>query len=376
MTPSTRIAKPLPEGCPTRISFKALTVAQRLAPLILFVFAGPGNAGTDLPDVTIASSSTSFEAGSPLVLTLTYDYKQAITQGPSEETRTTILHSAYLTIEYEDTNPPGTKLRIFPLDLRLVSGTASRYSGTFIFLYHHEERRPLFGEPGVYTVKAHGHTRTSNALTVVVRPPSSLQERALALLSSEPSAFYFLEQGEFDDSGRRKDVLSALAKVTQECRGTLLASWAAARLGLQEAKEFWDTHPNPKSAAIQALRSEQQEPLASEAYSHLSEGLKLPPEFPLREKVLYESSKMAFAHGDFEAASSLLDKLGDDYPDGIYGGKAKQAKTELEQLAQSLQGIEARSSSRLTVGIVVAACVLLVSLLALLYFRRRIFSHE
>ena len=85
---------------------------------------------------------------------------------------------------------------------------------------------------------------------------------------------------------------------------------------------------------------------------------------------------MEFARGNIEAAFSLLGELENDYPDGIYGSKAKQAKTELERFAQSLQSIGVRSSSKLSAGIVVAACVLMALVLMLFYFRRRTVRHE
>jgi hypothetical protein len=147
-----------------------------------------------------------------------------------------------------------------------------------------------------------------------------------------------LEFGSQEDPERRPDRISTLKKLVEQCGDTLLGKWAAARLGIEETNELEKKYPDGLKLLDQYREGKTVEPLVEQAHSYLSTAYKLPDEFPVRERILYELPKAELIKGNYKKALSLLDELGKKYPNGEYGKRSDNAKEELKKLIEREKG--------------------------------------
>jgi len=326
--------------------------------------------------IEISSKNTAIQVGDPLIFKLMYRYEESMTQLATEKIKESLLHRAYLKIEHQDGNLLTDRFPIYPMELTLQDKQGLEYSGQLVFLNHPGENRLLFPVPGTYTVTVRGYTKTSNPLHITVNPLSKLQKRALSLLS-DPNDFHFLEYGSHEDPEQRIERVSHLKQVVDQCQGTLLAKWAAARLGLEYFDQFHKKHPSFEKFKSKHEQGQIQEPLFDQAHRYLVGGTTLPDEFQIREKVLYELSVTEYLKDNYEKAFSLLDELGAKYPKGKYGKKASSGKAELQELqerelGQSTQPPLGQASSYVALPVVVAAVVASIVLIVLFcVFKKR-----
>jgi hypothetical protein len=229
----------------------------------------------------------------------------------------------------------------------------------------------MFDKPGTYTISVLASPQhISNELAIVVEQSSSLQNKALSLLS-DPNDYAFMVFGSHEYANRRAERISHLRQVVEQCEGTLLAKWAASRLGLEYFQEFHKKHPSFVKFKAKHQEGQIEEPLFDQVRKYLSVGVELRDEFPIRENVLSKLVNIEFMDGNYEKAFSLLDELRTKYPDGEYGRKASRWKEELielqkRELAQAPQPRVSGWSRSLPFILVIAAGIVLTGLILVL----------
>jgi hypothetical protein len=326
--------------------------------------------------IEISSKYTSIQIGEPLIFELVYIYEEPLITQANGKIKENFIHHAYLKIEHHEGKFLTDSFPIYPMELKLQDKPGLKYSGQFVFLYHPSENRLLFPVPGTYTVTVRGYTKTSNPLNISVKPLLKLQKRALSFLS-DPNDYRFLEYGSHEDPEKRIERVSHLKQVVEQCQGTLLSKWAAARLGLEYFKDFHKKHSSFQKFKTELQESKVKEPLFDQAYKYLSAGYALPGEFPVREQVLYELSVTEYIKDNYEKAFSLLDELSATYPTGKYGKRASSGKAELQELqerdlGQSTKPTLGQASSRAALPVVVAAIAVGIALIGLiLIFKKK-----
>lgn len=319
--------------------------------------------------IEISSMYTTIQVGDPLIFKLVYMYEEPMIKQATEKIKESLLHRAYLKIEHREGKLLTDRFPIYPMELALQDKQGLEYSGQLVFLHHPGENRLLFQVPGTYTVTVRGYTKTSNPLNITVKPLSKLQKRALSLLS-DPNDYHFLEYGSHEDPEKRIERISHLKQVVEQCQDTLLAKWAAARLGLEYYEDFHKKHSSFEKFKSKLEQGQIQEPLFDKAHKYLSAGYGLPGEFPVREQVLYELSVTEYIKDNYKKAFSLLDELGSKYPTGKYGKRASSGKAELQELqerelGQSTNPPLGQSRRKIALPIVVAAVATVIVLIVL-----------
>ncbi len=296
--------------------------------ITILTFIVPGISNGKPYRIVIDSKHRSLKVGDPLILKLVYKYETPLVNPTTSEVVESFLHHAYLRIEHREAVYSTNRLPVFPSSLTLEDKNGLEYSKWFVFLYHPGERRLLFPVPGTYKVTVSGYALISNPIDVIVEASSELQKKALSLLS-DPNDYTYLEYHFHEYKEKRPERILHLKKVVEQCEGTVLANWCAARLGLEYFRQFHAKHPSFVKFQEQYEKGGANEPLFQQAYKCLTMGSKLADEFPIREEVLKNLVTVEFTKGNAERAISILDELGAKYPKGKYGRKAAKWKQEL-----------------------------------------------
>ncbi|MCK4823764.1 hypothetical protein KA005_48875, partial [bacterium] len=272
--------------------------------------------------------------GDPLFVSLNLRFTQPRVSRKTGKPLSFTKYSGWvLRVQHADENQASLFPLRLPLRFTLIDANGLEYTTmvkVFCDLYEEKGKlikKMILDKPGTYTLSIIGAKRqSSNTLDILVQP-SSLNEKALSLLA-DPKDFTFLLGGVY----KSPQTVSHLKEVVNQCEGTVLAKWAAARLGLEYFEEFHKKHPSFKDFKEQWEQGGIKEPLFSRALEYLSAGAELPDEFPIREKILYQLTRTEAIRGNYEKAFSLLDELGAKYPKGKYGKRSSSAKAELIEL--------------------------------------------
>lgn len=311
---------------------KALTKKLQLVIAVMSLVLSTAVTSQAKPSqIEISSKNTLLQVGDPLTLRLVYKHEKPLIRPATGEIVQSFPHYAHLKVEHSESRFSMNRFPIFPTDLTLKDNLGLEYDGQFVSLYHRGEKRILFPVPGTYTVTVRGYTMISNSLTITVGPASELQKRAFSSLS-DPNDYSFLEYGAHEDPNKRSLRISRLRQVVEQCEGTIYAKWAAARLGLEYFEDFHRKHPSFIKFKAELQKNQVVEPLFDKAHMYLTLGAKLPDEFPIREKVLYQLGRTEVIKDNYKKAFSMLDELAAKYPKGKYGKRASRAKQELQRV--------------------------------------------
>jgi len=324
-------------------------------------------------EIEISTKQKHIKVGEPLIIKLTYRFEQPQFSPRVDKVFTAIGPNAIVQIKKNDEEILSPGHHLGPDDLYLQDTEGLKYTGDFLFFYDFFKKKLVFDKPGIYTITVRRtRTKISNSLSITVEPAKDLHKRALSLLS-DPNDYFFLEHGEHEYREKRPERISHLQQVVDRCEGTVLAKWAAARLGLEYFEEFHKKHPSFEKFKAKHQQGQIEEPLFDQARKYLAAGARLADEFPIREKILYQLTRTEAIRGNYEKAFSLLDELGAKYSKGEYGKRASSAKAELQKLKEreleespkSLLGQAWRSAilpvvAAAAVGIVVIGLILVL----------------
>ncbi len=328
------------------------------------VLSSVGNA--DYPTrIEIGVEQRRIRIGEPLLIRVTFKFE--LPQFAPEPNRLLTAIGPEATVQIRKTGEEVlySGHRLGPYDLYLQDEKGLEYSGNFILFYDHSKNKLIFDDPGVYTIVVRRTRRIiSNPLNIEVEPPENSDRRVLSLLS-DPDDYVFLEFGGHGDGEKRPERISHLSQVVEQYGNTLLAMWAAARLGLEYFQHFHEKHPSFEKFKSQYLQGQIQEPLFEQSYKYLRIGAGLPDEFPIRQETLLQLSRVEYMRDNLEEAISLINETAKKYPNSKYGRKAAKAlKEELPNLMQREQPAPAFWTRRsLLIGAVAAIGVVVFLLL-------------
>ena len=295
------------------------------------LFPAQGSTWHEPLSIEIIPAREKIEYGEPVILkidvVLENPYISAYTGKPSE-----IYNLDGLRLAIENTKTHRSSIFIFRLPVRFQSqnDTGRGYSTDEVILWDlYKERKKLianliFDSPGTYRLTLKRKKKEiSNAVDVVVEP-SELGERALSLLA-EPNDLAFLMGGLF----KSPQTVSTLKEVGRQCEGTILAKWAAARLGIEYFADFHKKQPSFEKARKLHEQGKLEEEEFNWACQYLTKGTRLPDEFPLRSEVLAKLVELQYITKDYQYAINLLTELETKYPKSRYGKKASLWKEQL-----------------------------------------------
>lgn len=330
--------------------------------------------------IEISTVQKRIEYGAPIVLTLRLVYQQPRMWRVTGKMRQ-IVSLDWLDLQVQQSETEETRLfRLGKTVLNLQGTKGLEYTGKVVLWCHVlEEReklikRMIFDKPGAYTFSVMGtKKRNSNTLDILI-VPSDLGQKALSLLT-DPKDIAFILGGVYKST----EGVSRLEEVVNQCEGTLLAKWCAARLGLEYFGQFHEKHPSFDKFKSKNEQGQIQEPLFDKAHKYLSTGYALPDEFPIRDSVLGHLVETEFINGNYKKAISLVDELRNKYPDGEYGRKASMWKEELvelqelqeRELGQSPNPALGQSQRRISLPVVVAAVAVGIALIGLILFLKK-----
>lgn len=294
-----------------------------------------------LPRVELSTEKNFIKVGEPVIIKLTYRYKEPQISPRSNEVLDTIQHGAVVQIKNIDGTIKVPMYPIYPSYLYRQDSQGLSYSGYFVLFYDLlDKKNLLFEKPGTYLITLLGQellgASAPDPLSVVVQVPSASEIQVLTLLS-DSNDYSFLEFGRHEHPEKRPERVSHLKQVVEQCGDTLVAKWAAARLGLEYFEEFHKKHPSFEKFRVVHQQGQIKEPLFDQALMYLAEGTKLPDNFPIREEVIYQLSRTEFIEGNHKKALSLLDELNTKYPHGEYGKNASRGKAELQELIKKIE---------------------------------------
>jgi hypothetical protein len=322
---------------PTR-DFKETQMKRRsliFSTLIIFMILSESGRTQEAPSVEIAIRRDHIQQGDPAVLHMTFTFAKAptsrFTPGPQQVIKEEDL-LLLIRPSAEQTQPTVT-YRLPPVRLHLESETGGAYVADLIVWYEmhktDDKWQIVFDTPGKYElVVTRGGEEVSNPASIVV-DPSAVGQKGLALLATHEN-FAFLA----GRTHRSPQTVACLENLVKQCRGTMLAQMAAARLGIEETRELENKYPEGEKFMARYKAGEIQEPLVASARSHLSEAQQLPDEYPLRETVLNSLATTELAAGNYTRALSLVDELAAHYPRGEYGSRARSRKGEITALME------------------------------------------
>lgn len=311
--------------------------------------------------------------GDPLFVSLNLRFTQPRVSRKTGKPLSFTKYSGWvLRVQHADENQASLFPLRLPLRFTLKDANGLEYTTmvkVFCDLYEEKGKlikKMIFDKPGAYTFSImDAKKRSSNTLDILMEP-SDLGQKALSLLT-DPKDIAFLIGGVY----KSPESVSHLEEVVNQCEGTLLAKWAASRLGLEYFQEFHKKHPSFEKFKAKHQQGQIEEPLFDQARKYLSAGAELPDEFSVRENVVAKLVNIEFMDGNYEKAFSLLDELRTKYPDGEYGRKAAGGKEELielqkRELAQAPQPRVSGWSRLLPLFLVIAVGIVLIGLILVL----------
>jgi hypothetical protein len=279
--------------------------------------------------IEIAAAENQVEYGMPIVVSLRLAYQQPQTWRQTGKSRLLIhVDGLKLLVQNSDTQQTSDFI-LFEPDFYLEGTRGLEYHAkVVIWCDVHKTRgklitKMIFPSPGNYLFRVERNDIRSNDLELVVKP-SQLGQRAMSLLK-DPNDFAFLRGG----TNKSERAISTLREVVKQCKGSVLAKWAAARLGIEYFRDFHRKHPSFEDFRILRKRKAVEEPLFDQVHEYLAIGAELPEEFPVRQDVISKLSVVEFMDGNFEKAILLVDELATKYPKMKYGRRASQMKQEL-----------------------------------------------
>jgi len=270
--------------------------------------------------------------GEPLNVHLSVEFEQPVVAGSLNP-----FHGIYCEINNVNSDTDSVTILKIPSSFMVEDRQGLKYGQNFTILYDHFRRRLVFDQHGEYNIKFSFTRNVSSQTKISVEKGLPLDEKAISLLS-DPNDYFFLEFGEHEYPEKKPERISHLKHVVEQCEGTLIAKWASARLGIEEAKELEEKYPDGENFLAQYRQGKIKEPLVDQAQSHLSKAYHLPDEFPIRSEVLTRLSRTEYVGGDYKKAISLLEELATKYPESEDGRKALRWKEELQQLREREKG--------------------------------------
>jgi hypothetical protein len=225
-----------------------------------------------------------------------------------------------------------TKYEIWPVTLFDISGKGIEYSGWTMILWGELKKIFIFNEPGSYNCRiAPANDKVnSNTIEINILPPTEQEKQAIKIIKNYHDLRFIEFGGE-----NNPDIVSRLEQIVEQCRDTMIAKMAAARLGIEETKEFENKYSESGTFIEKYRKGEIKDPLIESAKKYLSIAYELPDEIPIREIAIYNLATFELFDGKPTKAFSIYDELAVKYPQGKYGKQALRDKKDSQEFIES-----------------------------------------
>ena len=217
--------------------------------------------------------------------------------------------------------------QLYPAGAGMEDANELWYSVHHVIGYNRWKGGPIFDQPGPYKVCI----MTQEALwsnIIEVRVSAEIAQEECVLPDS--NTYNFLVGVDERSQVCRAKMMSHLEALVEECPDSVLAKWAAARLGL----ECFDDADKQKYKARREKRTVDVA-IWENARRHLEKGWQLPDDFFIRYAVLGRLVEIEYAREDYSKALLYVDELLAKYPKGRHGKKAAKYRKEILRLRDS-----------------------------------------
>jgi len=319
------------------------SVMSMLAFLFLWsvgLCSGP-TGGLGQPDeVEIAVEDRKIKVGEPLMVEVSLLWDEERT---GKKIREEISSNFLLIIRPEATESSSAESGVAGLGrFRLQEDLRIRYSGNALVFYDFLKERLVFPDHGRYVIEGQAWGRAAEAVTIEVGPAGEAERCALELIT-EPNDYMVLYRGEAlfygveNERRARAKAIETFKKAFQQCEDSVIARWGAARVGIELVNQLRRKYPRKMESIKAHVAGKIREPLVEAAHNYLLAGLGLPENLELpdegvnmREEALFSMITAAEWKGNYEKCLAYVDELGEKYPEGKYGRRASQLRSEIE----------------------------------------------
>ncbi len=356
--------------------------------LSVYVLASEANK----PKVEIKAYSSEIKIGEPLILEI-----RAISKTPNINPETKeIITSGGISSPYLIINKKGQKEEIkyeyqlntihkpFPIFEKGNKGL--EYTGTFIAFYNQNKKELLFNEPGDYSCRFEStiDKLESNTVEITVKPAGNQEEKTMSILTGKYDKMILEMPEGIDNTILKEDpgVLNRFEQIIEQCGDTMIAKIAAAQLGIMYFKDFHEKYFSFEDFREEYKTGNVQEPLFEKSLKYLTIGSQLPDEFPIRQEVLFQLSRIEFMQNNLDKSISLIDEIASKYPNTEYGKQAIKAqqeeipklKTEIGGTPEQVQVTKEEQTQKKPLGValpIAGAAVAVIAIAGLILFTRK-----
>ena len=316
---------------------------KKLFLIVLFLFFSTylKASETNEPKLEIKAYSSQIKVGEPLILEIRVIHnKPNISSETGEIITSSGISSPHLIItkkgKEEEIKYEYDSILNKPLPVFDKENKGLEYAGTFIAFYDQNKKGLLFNEPGEYSCRLES-TRDkleSNTIEINVKSAPKQDKKALSILTGEFDLFILGYPDSNIELTEFPGVVDRFKQVIEQCPDTILAKMAAARLGIENTKNFEDKYSDNSTFIEQYRKGEIKDPLIESAKKYLSMAYGLPDEIPIRETAIYNLATFELFDGKTTKAFSIYDELATKYPEGKYGKKALRDKKDSQEFIE------------------------------------------
>jgi hypothetical protein len=293
---------------------------------VLACLVSSGYAAVGSYQMTILAPNNQICVGQPLLIEIMYNRQDIVKSEATNEVLNSFKkEKLYLEVKNDDTGTV-SKYKIISTNFVLYNMGKCLYRGFINVFYDYDSKNLIFDRPGNYSIGIMNRLKDSIAdyEKIIVKPAPFAEEKVLSIMS-DPNDYAFLIAGVFKNA----ETMNHLKEVVDQCEGTVLAKWAAARVGLES---FYDAEN--KRTELRREKKPIDEALWDESAKYLRKGLELPDDFPIRQEVLYRLIEFEGKKENYSQSILYSDELTAKYPEGEYGKKASKGKRELLELQE------------------------------------------
>jgi hypothetical protein len=265
-----------------------------------------------------------------------------------------------------------------PLPIFGTDKEGLEFTGSLIVFYDQIKKVLLFNESGIYSCRLES-TRdkiVSNTIEINVKHAGKQEEKAISILTGKYDMMILETSDDLDRSIIKEfpGLLERFEQVVEQCKDTMVAKMAAAKLGVKTAEELENKYPDGEKFLDQYNKGEIKEPLIESAKKYLSMAYNLPDEFPVRETVLNKLAVMELFEGKNQKVNSLFDELASKYPNGEFGKHAEKDKEEFNTLMKRFPDLKEEQENKNLLGValpIAGAAVAVIVIAGVVMFLRK-----
>ncbi|MBN2590210.1 MAG: hypothetical protein JXA96_10145 [Sedimentisphaerales bacterium] len=367
---------------------KKLNVISKIVIIVLYLIdiQSINAQNSDRPTEELIAVNPTIKVGEPIIIEYKFTYSNPQLDPSSNKTMQGLSRSdAAECVAIKDNQGRYyiKELTIYPTVRTCRDNKGLVYSSYFTLFYNKKTKKLIFDKPGVYTIDYPDRERDNTMFkpaTIEVKPASEQEKKALSILTGESDLLILgldSEYIKFESYPETEGMMERFKMVVEQCPDTMIAKMAAARLGIEETKEFEEKYGDEQSLE-QYKNGEIEEPLFEPAQKHLNLAYQLPYGIPIREVALDGLTRVEYLNGNSTRLISLLDELITKYPQGKYGKRAIRGKQYIQEFIEKRPDLfvaeATQPQKKTTLGIalpIAGAAVAVIAIAGLILFSRK-----